>query len=304
MNFRILAALLTTLLLWSSAFAAIRGALHDYEPQSLALLRFAIASLVLAVYALLTRMRLPQRADLPAIFACGLFGISAYHLLLNFGEKTVDAGTAAFLINTSPLFTALVARAVLKERLKPAGWLGIAISLAGVLLIVRGRNAAFSFHADALLIIGAAFSSSIYIVMHKPYLARYRPVEFMTYMIWAGTAWLLVFLPQTLTTVRSAPWRSTALVAYLGIFPAALAYVTFTYLMAVMPVSRAVTMLYLVPPVATLFGWFFLGEEPTLLALAGGLIALLGVIVVNRWGRVTSAPVVPSAPTAVEVPAR
>jgi drug/metabolite transporter (DMT)-like permease len=96
---------------------------------------------------------------------------------------------------------------------------------------------------------------------------------------------LLVFTPRTIEHVRSAPWSLTALVAYLGIFPAALAYVTWTYLMSVMPVSRAVTLLYLMPPAATLIGWILNGEQPGLLALAGGMLALLGVFVVNRWGK-------------------
>ena len=300
MNLRVLAALLITLILWSSAFAAIRGALHAYDPGSLAFLRFATASLALGIFALITRMRLPDFQDVPMILVCGVFGISAYHLLLNYGEVTVEAGTSAFLINTSPLFTVLIARWVLNERLRLAGWLGIGISLLGVLLIVLGKNKGFSFHTDALYIVGAAFASSIYIVLHKPYLKKYRAVEFMTYMIWAGTATLLVFAPHAIAQLRTAPLQPTLLIVYLGVFPAAVAYVTWTYLMAVMPVSRAVTMLYLVPPFATFFGWLFLGEAPGLIAFAGGLLALLGVIVVNRWGKVVEAKSVVSDSPALD----
>ena len=295
MNTRVVAALAITLVLWSSAFAAIRGALRAYDPGSLAVLRFATASLALGIFALISRMRLPDRKDVPMIFVCGLFGIAAYHLMLNIGEVTVEAGTSAFLINTTPIFTVLIARWVLKERLKLAGWLGIGLSLTGVLLIVKGRNTGFSFHADALYIIGAAFSSSIYIVLHKPYLKKYRAVEFMTYMIWAGTVALLPFTPHAVEQLRVADAQPTLLIVYLGVFPAALAYVTWTYLMAVMPVSRAVAMLYLVPPVATFFGWIFLGERPGPTALAGGVLALLGVIVVNRWGKVVEAKSLVSA---------
>ncbi len=308
MNTRVIVALLITLVLWSSAFAAIRGALHAYDPGSLALLRFTTASLALGIFALITRMRLPDRKDVPMIFVCGLFGVAGYHLMLNIGEVTVEAGTTAFLINTSPVFTVLIARWVLKERLKAAGWVGIALSLSGVLLIVKGRNKGFSFHADALYIIGAAFSSSIYIVLHKPYLKKYRAVEFMTYMIWAGTVPLLPFAPHAIEQLRAADLQPTLLIVYLGVFPAAVAYVTWTYLMAVMPVSRAVAMLYLVPPFATFFGWLFLGEKLGPTVLGGGALALLGVIVVNRWGKVIEAKSLVSAEqkldtTAVPAPA-
>src|SRR5450759_437386 len=92
-------AIAGVLLLWSSAFAGIRAGLRltsagalggdGYGPGELALLRFGTASTVLALFALATRMRLPERSDLPRIGLAGFLGISIYHLALNFGEVTV-----------------------------------------------------------------------------------------------------------------------------------------------------------------------------------------------------------------------
>src|SRR5215213_1869524 len=101
---RVLAALVVTTVLWASAFAGIRTGLEAYGPGQVA--RFRFASAVLAGYATLTRMRLPERRDLPAVFLAGLLAFAVYHVALNYGEVTVSAGSASILIATAPAFTA------------------------------------------------------------------------------------------------------------------------------------------------------------------------------------------------------
>lgn len=133
-----------------------------------------------------------------------------------------------------------------------------------------------------LLVLLAAFLQSLYFVLQKPYLKRYRPFEFTTYAIWAGTLGLLVFWPGLPAEIGAAPPEATLAAVYLGIFPAALAYVTWAYVLARFPASRAASFLYLVPGVATLIAWLWLGEVPGWLALFGGVIALAGVIIVNK----------------------
>lgn len=118
---RTLAAIGVTLLPWASAFAAIRAGLTAYAPGTLALLRFLVASTVLGIYALATRMRLPALRDLPAMLLMGLVGITLYHVPLNYGEVTVTAGAASLLIASAPTFTALLATAFLGERLRVWG---------------------------------------------------------------------------------------------------------------------------------------------------------------------------------------
>jgi drug/metabolite transporter (DMT)-like permease len=304
MNFRITLALLITMVLWSSAFAAIRGALENgYDAISLALVRFGVASLVMAAYAAVTRMRMPARRDLPAILLVGVLGVSIYHVLLNLGERTVSSGAAAFLINTVPVFAALIARFYLKERLSAWGWIGIAVSFTGVLLTSMGRERGLALDANALLIVGSALSSAIYLVIHKPYLARYSAAQFSTYMIWAGTlALLALFLVTPGSTLRTANAHGTLLVIYLGVFPAAIAYFTWTYVVSKFPVSRAVTFLYLIPPLAVLFGWIWRHEQLGPLTLAGGALSLGGVIIVNRLGKYEPAGSQPAAAKAWDAP--
>jgi drug/metabolite transporter (DMT)-like permease len=85
--------------------------------------------------------------------------------------------------------------------------------------------------------------------------------------------------------VRNAPIADTLAVIYLGVGPAALAYVTWAVVLSRLPASRASSILFVVPVIAFLVGWVWLGETPTLNDLAGGVLAMGGVAVVNTLGR-------------------
>jgi drug/metabolite transporter (DMT)-like permease len=279
----------TTVVLWASAFAAIRAGLEGYTPGHLTLLRFLVASVALAAYALATRLRLPRLRDLPPIALAGLLGITVYHTTLNYGEVTVTAGSAALLVNTAPVFTALLATGFLGERLRPWGWAGIGVSFLGAALIGFGESAGLDLDPGALLLLVSALSFSLYAILQRPYLSRYSPIQFTACAIWAGALPLLGFLPGLADQVRSASATSTLAAVYLGVFPSAVAYITWARVLSRMPASRAASFLYLVSPLTIPIAWAWLGEVPSLVSLLGGVLALLGVAIVSARGARTEA---------------
>ena len=287
---RVLLALLVTVVFWASAFAGIRVGLQGHPPAHLAILRFVIASVVLGIYAALSHFRLPQRRDLPGIAVASFLGITFYNIALNYGETKVPAGTASLLIASTPIWTALIASLTLKERLRPWGWGGSLLSFVGTGIIALSEGHGVHFSKHALIIMAASCCSAIYIVMQKHYLARYSALEFTAYSIWIGTLLMLPFGRGTLHTLATASIQSTLAVIYLGIFPAAMAYVAWAYVLSHAPASRTVSLLYLIPVFAIFIAWIWLREIPEPLSLLGGALALAGVLVVNLLGQSGPAP--------------
>jgi uncharacterized membrane protein len=156
---------------WSSSFPAIRIGLDSYDPAQLTLLRYIVASALLVPVALLRRPRLPRLADVPLIFVPGVLGISAYHLLVSYGQQTISADAAGVLSNTSPIFTALLA--FLGERLRPIGWIGIIAAFMGAVMIAGGKDGSFHVDIGGILVLLAAGVWALYFVGQKTRLQRY-----------------------------------------------------------------------------------------------------------------------------------
>ena len=284
-NINTLTPVLVSIVFWSSAFAGIRSALLNYSPIHLALLRFLVASGVLVVYAVCSHVSFPNLRDIPKIMLFGFLGIAVYHTALNYGEISVTAGSASLLIATTPALTALLAVIFLKERMTRWGWVGIATSFFGVFLVTLGEGRGLQFDFGAILILVAALSSSAYFVFQKPLLEKYGALPMTTYVVCAGTFLMLIFLPGLPQAIFSAPLYSTFSVAYLGVFPGALAYVTWTQALSKAPASLVSSFLYLLPVLAIFVAWVLLNEVPSLISLVGGGVSILGVMIVNFFYR-------------------
>lgn len=266
-----------TLLFWASAFVGIRATLSAYSPAHLALLRFLVASGVLLIVMLVRRSPLPRAGDVPLILTTGFLGISVYNLALNIGEQTVSASAASFLVNTVPIFTTLLAAVFLRERLTLRGWLGVGVGFFGATLIALGEVRGLRLGVGALFVLLAALSQAGYFVLQKPLLSRSSPLVVTTYALWSGTLFLLPFAPGLGEAVRAAPAASTVAVIYLGVFPAAIAYLTWSMVLARVPASKAAPFLYLVPLLTVAIAWVWLRERPTLLSFLGGAVVIIGV---------------------------
>lgn len=275
--------LAVTVVLWGAAFGLIKSAGAVYGGGELALVRFIVAGTVLGLAGVVMRVRVPRKGrDVLAFFGTGLSGVAIYHPFLNYGEKVVSAGVASLLINSAPLWTAILASFLLREKITRRKGMGILVSFVGVAILAVGSKGRIEIEPAALLVVGSAVCAAIYVIIQKKFLSGWGAVEFTLWTVWAGVILMLpVFGLSSWNTVRTAPIERTLEVVFLGVFPAALAYMTFAYATVRMPASRVMTFMYLIPPVAMAFAWMYEGEVPTWLSALGGALAIGGVAIVN-----------------------
>lgn len=276
-------ALGITAVLWASAFPAIRVGLDGYGVAGLSFLRLLAASLALTLAAPLLKVRRPRARDLPLIGVCGACGMSAYQLLLNWGEVHVPAGTASLIIGVAPVFSVLLAAVFLGERLSARVVAGSVVALAGAALIaVAGGGTGYT--VAAVVVLGAALVQGVYHFAIKPLLRRYSAVEVACYATWTGTVLLAPLAPTAWSRVADAGLAPTLAVVFLGVLPSAVGFVTWGYAVSRSTVSAATAVLYLVPAVAVAVSFVWLGEIPTVVEVVGGLVCVAGVVVI-RSGR-------------------
>ncbi len=266
-----------TILFWSLAFVLTRVAMRHFSAFSLGFLRYAVASCILIVVALRLRLSLPRRADLKWFLAAGATGFFIYVSVFNLGCRTIPSSTSSVVIATVPVITALLARFLYSERLTAIQWTAIGIEFLGVaaLTVLRGG---IDMNVGLLWLLAAAVSISVYNLLQRKLTRTYDGLTTAAFSIFAGTAMLAVFLPASMREVSTASLPQLLIVAVLGIFCSAVAFVAWSQALArAKQTSTVSNYMFATPFLASLLGFLIGGETPDLPTLAGGTVILAGM---------------------------
>ena len=271
-----------TILLWASVFPAVRYVMVHYSPEALMLFRFIIASVVLGGYCLIKKVPLPQKADAPIFVWAGIIGFFAYMWVFNAGAGMVLSGVGSFIISSSPVFTLLLSIVFLKERTTLPIWLGVGISFVGMIIIGATQVTEMELNLGVVLLLLASILLSVYFILQRRILQKYTAMQATAYPLIIGTIPMFIFTPRLAYEFSIELISVNATVLYLGVFPAALAYLFWIYALSKAEKTIYVTnFMYLVPFLAALMAFLWLGEEMPMLAFVGGFIVIAGMIIIN-----------------------
>ncbi len=270
---------------WGMSWVNVRAVLPEVGAGQLGAMRYLLASAVMLPIWLIRGRPLPARGDWPMVASLGLFGFCLYNLGINYGERTVNAGTGSMLISCIPVLVIVLGVVTGREKVGLLAWLGIALSMSGVVLTAAGSETGLTFNVGSLLILGAALCAAIQTLISKALTQRYAAVDVTTWAIWLGTLGLLPFSEDIVGTATRLSGSGWVHLLFLGMVPAALCYTIWSWVLITLPITTVMSAVYAIPVFSVLFGWMMLGEQPSVLTLVGGAITLAGVAWVQTLTR-------------------
>ena len=282
-------AALVSVVLWAAAFVGIRAAGRSFSPGPLALGRLALGSVLLGALVLSRPTVRPTRRELALLVLAGVLWFGVYQVVLNEAERRVDAGTAAMLVLIAPIFIVALAAVFLQERTTPNLLLGGALAFGGVVVIGLATSSGSASLVGVMLCLLAALSSAVGMVAEKPVLHRITALQATWTCCAVGALFCLPYAPQLVREWRAAPTGAIGWLVFLGVFPTSIAFTTWAYALARGSAGRLAATAYLVPPLTIVMSALILSEAPSVIAVLGGVLCLVGVAIA-RWMPTASDP--------------
>lgn len=279
-------ALVAMAVIWGVNFSVVKYGTQVMSPIAFNTLRMVLGCVVLLAIAYARPGRRPSVADRNRLLALGVLGHCVYQLLFVQGLSMTRAGTASLVIAASPAAVAIVARAFGQERLPMKAVSGIALSIAGVVLVVGG-----TLKADGtghllgdILVLGAVVVWAFYTTALVPLAQRVEPAQVAAWTLVGGVTPLVVIATPALlatewTAVSPLTWGA---VAYSGLLAMVVAYLIWYYGVRAIGPTRTAMFANLQPIVAVLVAWAMLGEVPTIFQGAGASAVLGGLYLARR----------------------
>ncbi|HEX9990150.1 MAG TPA: DMT family transporter [Chloroflexia bacterium] len=271
--------------IWAANPAAIKWALQYMDPLAFNALRFGMATLVPVTLVLAGKEDFRWRkGDGLKIAALGLIGHGLYQTLFILGTDNTLAGNVALILSINPAFVAVFGAVLGYERISRYTWIGVSITLMGVVLVVAGSGKPLEFGSRLLgdlIIVVVTIMWALYTVLSQPILKHYSSIKLNALTMPIGSAFLLVVATPSL--VQSAPsWPEVPGMAWLllgmsGIFAVSASYIIWYKGVQKLGATRTAVYSNIVPVLAAFISFFILGEPLGWQFWAGMVLVITGV---------------------------
>jgi drug/metabolite transporter (DMT)-like permease len=282
--------------MFGGTWVAGHWAVEELPVFVVAELRFGLAAVLLAAWVAVSRRRLSpiSRADLPLIAGLGMTGVAGYNWLFLTGLTLAPASDGSILVpGTIPILTMILAVVLLGERIGRRAVLGMAVAIGGLLVVIGpGRETGGTRLTGDLLFVTSAGIWATYNILVRVAGRRFEPISATLYAMIAGALFLLplAIVEGSVAGLVAASGRAWASMAYLVVLGSILAFVFLQIGVARIGAARASAFTLLVPLFGVGLSVAFLGERPTLLAIAGGVVVLAGLWVIQTDRATTPVP--------------
>ena len=268
--------------IWGANFVVVKYATHVFNPIAFTGLRVVVAAIFLMAFAMARGGFSLSRSDVIRLLLLGVVGNGIYQLLFVLGVARTRAGNASLIVGAAPAFIALAARARGMERVKRMTFVGIALSITGVALVIAGSGSSSNGQTTMLgsvLVFLGVLAWTLYTILLQPFTERVDVIELSAVTLVGGAIpWLFTSLPALTTTdwaaVGTGGWLA---VFYSSVISMGVAYFFWYRGLRVLGPTRTAVYSNLQPIVALLVAWAFLGEIPTIFQGIGTVTIIAGV---------------------------
>ncbi len=277
--------LTTSMILWAISFIWSKQVMNiGITPTMLIFFRLLSVSLFLfPIFLIAGYFRKIDRKDIPAFLLMALFEPFLYFIGEANGIKLVSPTIASIIIATIPIFLAIFALFIIREKLRLINYLGIAVSFSGVLLIIIDKGGTISASPLGLMYLFiAVFSAVGYTLMAKKMLEKYTPMIVAGIKIFIALIYFIpVFFLFDLHMISEVEFSTLALIliASLGICGNLIAYFLFNVAIRNIGASKASIFSNLIPVFTAIFAFFILQEVLPVIKIAGIALTIAGIYV-------------------------
>ena len=269
-----LLALIAVTAVWGVTFVQVKDAVALYPLFAFLAVRFAIASVVLAVPAA-GRMRSLGRSGWVAGTSLGLL-LAAGYALQTAGLQRTTVSSAGFITGLYVVFTPLLALLLFRTRVGGAVWVGVALAVAG-LAMLSGVGAGDA--GGDLLVLGGSAAYSLQIVLMERHAPRYDAVAFTQAEMLAAFGGFAVVAVAVGQVELPRGWTVWGALLVTGIFASALGFLVQTWAQRRTSATRTALAFAMEPVFAGLFGFWLAGDRLGVLGWGGCAVIMAGILV-------------------------
>jgi drug/metabolite transporter (DMT)-like permease len=275
------------MLFWGLSFIWSSLLLKYYQPVTIIFIRLIISSAFLfALIFLLGKNEKMERKDYKLIILSALFNPFLYFLGENYGLKFSSPTIAAVIIATIPVFSPLIAFLTFREKLTPVNFIGIAVSFAGVLMMLITRDLSLAADIKGVIFLFFAVAAALlYTVTLRKLTMKYSPIVLVANQNLIG---IFLFLPFFLLfeakTAIAVPLTTEIVTSMmlLAILASSVSFVFFAHSVKLLGISKSNIFSNLIPVFTAIFSYLILSESFTIQKIFGIALVIAGVYLSER----------------------
>lgn len=278
---------------WGTTWLAAREGVQHMPPLQLAGIRQFIGGTCYLIFFIYKRAKWPKGKEWRTIIILSALNFFFSNGLATWAVQYISAGLAAIIGAIFPLWLVVIGLFISKSKPASKAIIGLLLGFSGICIIFYDHLKDFlnvDFRFGILLSLASTWSWAFGTIYTKKHATSFNPYFSLGLQMFISGISLFTLSHAThhAVSLSAIPWRSWAAIGYLVIFGSIISFISYLYALQNLPTEQTSLYAYFNPIVAVLAGWIILDERLSIFIAIGGLVALMGVYLVNKAFKIST----------------